>query len=149
MSEQILHLAESGAGQAPSPEPAAPRLDTGLMCLVMLARFHSVAADADQLAHDFKEAGREFGVPEILLAARKLGLKASRVRTDVARLAQTPLPAMAVGQDGRFFIVARAEADKVLIHDPGVERPQVLSLAEFSAHSSGELIRARRQRDAK
>lgn len=29
-------------------------LDTGLTCLVMLARFHQIAADPQQLAHQFK-----------------------------------------------------------------------------------------------
>ena len=51
-------------------------VDTGLLGLVMLARFHGVAADPDQLAHDFKESGQLFGVAQILQAAKQLGLKA-------------------------------------------------------------------------
>ena len=30
-----------------------PSLDSGLVCLAMMARFHALAADLDQLAHEF------------------------------------------------------------------------------------------------
>ena len=83
--------------------PPQPTPDTGLIGLVMLARFHSVAADADQLAHDYREAGKPFGIPQILLAAKHLGLKAKLTRTDQSRLAHTPLPALAVDLDGIFY----------------------------------------------
>ena len=131
-------IAEPDGEDAAAEGRRAP--DSGLIGLVMLARFHNIAADADQLAHDFREPGKDFGVPQILLAARQLGLKARHVRTDLSRLPQTPLPAMAVDRDGRFVILARIDGDQVLIHDPSVERPQVLSAARFEARWSGELI---------
>ena len=131
-------IAEPDGEDAAAEGRRAP--DSGLIGLVMLARFHNIAADADQLAHDFREPGKDFGVPQILLAARQLGLKARHVRTDLSRLPQTPLPAMAVDRDGRFVILARVDGDQVLIHDPAVERPQVLSAVEFEARWSGELI---------
>jgi len=130
---------DAGRSAGPRREP-----DSGLIGLVMLARFHNIAADADQLAHDFCESGKNLTVPQLLLAARQLGLKAKRVRIDLARLPQTPLPAMAIDPDGHFFILARVQGDQggdqVLIHDPRVERPQVLSAAEFQARWGGELI---------
>jgi subfamily B ATP-binding cassette protein HlyB/CyaB len=122
------------------PQDTAAEADTGLIGLVMLARFHSVAADPDQLAHEFGESGRAFGVPQILLAAKQLGLKAKLVRTEFSRLDRTPLPALALDLEGRFFILARVDEDQVLIQDPRIERPEVLPAAEFSARWSGELI---------
>ena len=126
-----------------SPRLAAPSsaaLDTGLTCLVMLARFHQIAADPDQLAHQFKVAGAHFGKTEILLAAKHLGLQAKPVKTSIDRLDRTPLPAMALDSSGDYFILARFEGDKVLIHDPKVERPQVLSRDELLARWSAQLI---------
>lgn len=124
------------------PEAVAspPTPDTGLACLVMLARFHSVAADPDQLAHEHKMDGAPFGTAEILLAAKKLGLDAKRVTTTLERLARTPLPAMALTGDGRFVVLARADEDKVLVHDPLAGRPQVLAREAFAAQWTGELI---------
>lgn len=131
---------DPGAQSTPGEGGAAPLPDTGLIGLVMLARFHNVAADPDQLAHDFRVAGRPFEVAEILLAAKRLGLKARRVDTDFARLDRTPLPALARDRQGQFFILARVDGDQVLIQDPRVERPQVLSAAALGERWGGELI---------
>jgi len=117
-----------------------PELDTGLVCLVLLARFHGLAADPDQLAHEWAEPGASFGPDQILRAAKALGLKASRVRAKASRLAKTPLPAIALGGDGRCRILARAENGQVLLHDPRLQRPQTLPLEEFTREWSGELI---------
>jgi len=139
MSDAPLTLVGEPEGSGPAPGPRREP-DTGLIGLVMLARFHNIAADADQLAHDFRESGRDLTVPQILLAAKQLGLKAKLVRTDLVRLPQTPLPALAIDLDGRFFILARIDADQILIQDPRIERPQVIPASEFAARWNGELI---------
>jgi ATP-binding cassette, subfamily B, bacterial HlyB/CyaB len=129
-------------GNAPTPNdqtaPSSP--DTGLLGLVMLARFHAVAADPDQLAHQFREPGQPFGATQILLAAKSLGLKAKLVRTEFARLDRVSLPALALDRDGRFFILARVDGDQMLIQDPGGERPRILGPSDFSARWNGQLI---------
>ena len=129
---------ENSQGDSQAP------IDTGLSCLVMLARFHGLSANPDQLSHEFKADGQAFGVTEILLAAKQLGLKAKRVNTTGARLATTPLPALALDKAGGFFILARVDAGQevaqALIHDPREARPRSLPLADFEARWSGELI---------
>jgi subfamily B ATP-binding cassette protein HlyB/CyaB len=141
MTEQTLPLSLIDNPEAPGSDAGgAPPVDTGLLGLVMLARFHNVAADPDQLAHEFRVDGRPFGVPQVLLAAKRLGLKAKSVQTDLVRLERTPLPALAVDKEGGFFILARADGDQFLIQDPCIERPQVLSMADFSTRWSGQLI---------
>lgn len=115
-------------------------LDTGLACLVMLARFHQIAADPGQLAHQFKVSGAAFTQTELLLAAKHLGLQAKPVKTSIERLDRTPLPAMAVDSTGGYFILARFDNDTALIHDPRAERPQVVTRDELLARWSGQLI---------
>ena len=129
------------------PEAVAGRggdVDTGLACLILVARVHGVAADADQLAHQFGDGGKRFAEDDLLLAARQLGLSAKALAPDPRRLALTPLPAMACDQDGHWFILARvdsaAAASNFLIHDPRAERPQSLSQEAFTARWSGRLI---------
>jgi subfamily B ATP-binding cassette protein HlyB/CyaB len=126
----------------PSTEAAAgrPMLDTGLICLVMLARFHQVAVEPAQLAHEFGQSGTAFGGQEILLAAKKLGLKARPVQSSADRLDKVALPAIAASLDGGYFIIAKAEADKVLVQDPLEQAPRILSRDELTARWSGQLI---------
>ncbi|SAI68156.1 cyclolysin secretion ATP-binding protein [Bordetella ansorpii] len=127
------------SGEALPPE-SGPPLDTGLICLAMLARYHMVAVDPDQLAHEFRVDGAPFGVNEILLAAKKLELRARCASIRPARLGTTPLPAIALDNDGGFFILARVDAGKVLIQDPRQKGAAELTLAEFEQRWTGELI---------
>ncbi|WP_086925174.1 type I secretion system permease/ATPase [Variovorax sp. JS1663] len=126
------------------PAPASAPPDTGLACLVTIARFHSVAVDPQQIAHEFIESGKPLGQFEILLAAKKLDLQARRVRPALSRLPSTPLPAIATGKDGTFFIVGRCHGEgdeaRVLIQDPLVGRPELLTVQAFAERWSGEMI---------
>ena len=124
------------------PEPnAAP--DTGIACLVMLARFHDIAASGEQLAHDFAQGRQSANVAELLLAARKLGLKVKQVQANAERMAHTPLPAIARDKDGTFFIIAKWDHDRVLIHDPRLASPEVLDKATVIDRWDGQLILVR------
>lgn len=135
MFEAVAPERPEGAGPEPGAQP-----DSGLLGLAMLARFHGVAADPDQLVHQFKVAGEPFGTQQILLAAKQLGLKAKRVTTEIVRLDRTPLPALGATHDGRYFILARFDGDQALIQHPGEVRPQVVKSAELAELWNGELI---------
>ncbi len=123
------------------PTTAVSPIDTGLACLVMMARLHGVTADADQLAH---EAAQPFTTTDILLGAKRLGLQAKAVTIDIARLAKTPLPAVAIAHDAQgrpeFFILARIDGEQVLIQAPTLGRPETLSLVELQTRWTGEVI---------
>jgi subfamily B ATP-binding cassette protein HlyB/CyaB len=116
-------------------------LDSGLISLVMVARFHGIAADAQRLAHEFAvgPAGADFDT--LMRAARKLGLKARRQSVRAERLQITPLPAIAQRRDGSgFFIVAAVDGERILVQDPARERPEVWTLATLLEQWGGELL---------
>ncbi|MGX1174376.1 type I secretion system permease/ATPase [Pseudomonas sp. R151218B TE3479] len=136
-------MIESEAGES-TPENA-PQFDTGLASLVMLARFHQVAASAEQLAHEFGGVGHLFGQADMVLAARKLGLEAKAASTTVDRLHRTPLPAIATDVNGAFFIIARLDQGKVLIHNPAVQRPEVITFEALESRWTGQLLLIRSQ----
>ncbi|HEY0021529.1 MAG TPA: type I secretion system permease/ATPase [Longimicrobium sp.] len=127
-------------GAAPPPPPPPPPLDSGLACLVILARLHGVAADPDQLAHEHGPGTRPFGKTEILLAARQLELHVKVVTAHPGRLHKTPLPAIGVGADGGFFVLARVDGEQALVHDPLAGRPEAVRLDELSGRWTGELV---------
>lgn len=114
--------------------------DTALACLVLLARFFGLPADAEQLKHEFGQAGKPFSESEILLAARHLGLKASATDSDWPRLSVIALPAIAVQKDGRYVLLARADNEKVLVQDPAEPKPLILPRQVFEDAWSGKLI---------
>ncbi|MDR3423928.1 MAG: type I secretion system permease/ATPase [Alphaproteobacteria bacterium] len=112
-------------------------LDTGLASLVMLLRFHGIAADPKQFTHRF--AGR-IGVTEMLRSAKDLSLKARVIDSSWERLKKTALPAIGERKDGSFIIIGKLADDSVLIQDPAVNRPQKLTRAELEAQWSGRLV---------
>ena len=128
----------------------AGSIDPGLHSLSILARLHGVAADPARLAHEFVPAGGKAGVAEILLAAKSVGLRAKAAKIRAERLSTTPLPAIAEDRQGGFFVLAGFQppsqsgdgpaAGRALIHDPSVERPQVLPQEELAERWSGTLI---------
>jgi ATP-binding cassette, subfamily B, bacterial HlyB/CyaB len=123
-----------------SVPPTGPAVDTGLLGLVMLARFHGVAADPEQLKHQFGVTGRPFGSGEIQRAARALGLKVREVASTIDRLQATPLPALVAMKDGSFWIAGAIAEDKVLGQTPGDTKPEILTPQEFQERWSGQAI---------
>jgi ATP-binding cassette, subfamily B, bacterial HlyB/CyaB len=119
---------------------SSPPADSGLVCFVLLARMHGVAADAAQLRHEYIQGSQAFGIPEMLRAAKRLGLKARSVHSNWERLSATALPAIARLSDGRFTLIGRCTGDQVLVHEVATNRPAALGKDEFLASWSGELL---------
>ena len=118
--------------------PAPP--DTGLACLLLVARWYGLAAEPELLRHRFGESGAPFGSAGILRAARDLGLKACEIATTAKRLGDTPLPAIASCRDGGFVVLAAVHEDGVLLHDARRRSPVVLPRDRFLETWNGRLI---------
>lgn len=114
--------------------------DSGLLCLLIMARFHGVPADGAQLHHQFGETSHVLSEADLLRAAIHLGFRAARIRSSWNELGCAPLPAIAKMTDGRYVVIAKVEADKVLVQDPLGERPLIIPRTEFQAIWSAELV---------
>ncbi len=119
-----------------APENPTPG-QSGLAALVLLMRFHGVGADPEQIRHRF---GNDIGVAEMLRCAKEFGLKARSYHSTWRRLANTPLPGIAVLRDGRFLIIGKAGEDQVLVQDPLAPRPALMNRADFEAIWDGRLV---------
>ncbi|WP_315753310.1 MULTISPECIES: type I secretion system permease/ATPase [unclassified Bradyrhizobium] len=116
----------------------AGQRDTGLDCLTLLLRFHQVAVDPAQIAHQL--AGEAVGVTEMLRCAKQLKLKARAVSQSWDGLRKLPLPAIVARSDGSFVILGQVTAEAALIQDPLVNRPQSLKRAAFEASWTGTVV---------
>lgn len=98
--------------------------DTGLQCLTLLLRFHQIAVDPAQIAHQF--GGSAIGVVEMLRCAKELKLKARAVTENWSGLPKLPLPAIVERRDGGFVIVGKVSEEGALVQDPSANRPQFI-----------------------
>ena len=115
------------------PNPA----ESGLGALVLLLRFHGIGADPEQIRHRF---GADIGVSEMLRCAKELGLKARSYLSTWPRLAKTPLPGIAALRDGSFLLLGKVGEDQLLVQNPLLTRPILMSRTEFEAVWDGRLI---------
>jgi subfamily B ATP-binding cassette protein HlyB/CyaB len=115
-------------------------IDTGILCLVALCRFHQLPVDAAQLAREFGDTLDDTGIQR---AAKRLGLRVRLVGT----MHESPLPAIAKHRDGSYFILAQKKNDQYLIHDLREPQPRVLGEDELMAQTSGELILLTRRKN--
>lgn len=122
------------------PVSVGATADTGLVCLLILARFYDLPADGSQLRHQFAQGGQPLSDTDLLRAAKHLGLKAGLLKTTWNKLAGTPFPAIAKCTDDRYVVLAKIDGEKALIQDPVEGRPLVLSREQFESAWTGELL---------
>ena len=112
--------------------------DPGLVALVMLLRFHGVGADPAQIRHQCGTAA--IGTADMIRCAKELGLKARVVKSSWARLATTPLPAIAALKDGGFPLLGKVGDDKVVVQSPKTPRPELMTKSDLEAVWDGRLV---------
>ncbi|MFZ5993681.1 MAG: type I secretion system permease/ATPase [Thermodesulfobacteriota bacterium] len=129
----------------PEPQPEAQgdstqKIDTGLSCLVMLAKYHGVAADPAQLKHAFAIGHEGMTATDIVRAAKELGFKAKTATVGYERLQRLPLPAIAEFKDNEYIILAKADAEQLLVLRPVETKPRILKKEEFLSRWEGKII---------
>lgn len=130
----------SPPSESSQPSATAGLPDTGLICLLILARFYDLPADGAQLRHQFAQSGQPLSDTDLLRAAKHLGLKVGVKTANWSKLGGIPLPALAKRTDGRYVVLAKIEGDKVLLQDPVEARPLVLSREQFESAWTGQLL---------
>lgn len=115
--------------------------DTGIDCLVLLARYHRLPADAEQIHHRFAHGRRPLSIGELVRAAYHVKLRAKVLeQSDADSLVDTPLPAMAQKRDGSHFVIARATAERVLVQMPGATTPETWPRETLEQQWNGRLM---------
>jgi subfamily B ATP-binding cassette protein HlyB/CyaB len=121
---------------------AGPTTEPGLRGLVLIARMHGIAADPAQIRHQAGLSERRFGEEDLLLAAKRLGLKAKIVRCSLERLKYLSLPALIFDTNGNHFILAKVSDDKALIQEGNGSPPRIIPCSEALARSTGRALLA-------
>ena len=105
--------------------------DLAFSALTIIAHYHGVAANGEDLKHQFSDGNGGLTTTQWLLAAKSLGLKAKLVRQDINRLHLISLPAVVWREDGEHFILAKIDNNKYLIQDLELGRPVVLDKGDL------------------
>lgn len=108
--------------------------------LMLLAHFHEIAVNPDDILHRFDPDGVGLDKTQWLLAVKSLGLKAKSVKRSIKRLPLVELPAMIWRSDGQHMLLAKIDGNEYLLQDLSTNKPVVLDEAGFKAIYENELI---------
>ncbi len=127
--DKARNAANVHAGDAPH---------SGYICLSMLLAFKKVTSEPRQLMNEFSPTG-DVEMMHLVRAAKKMGLKAKARTCKFERLDKLPLPAVALGKDGDYFVLASCRGERALLQVPG-EAPKELTRDQLSEIWSGEAL---------
>ncbi|BDU51506.1 type I secretion system permease/ATPase [Haliovirga abyssi] len=114
--------------------------DTGLLSLMMMAKYHNLNTNPEQLKHAFAISKDGMQVLDILKAAKGIGLKAKLYKMSYKQIRDIKLPAILHLKDGKFVIAGKFEKDNILILNPEEGTPKMLSKEELENIWNGEII---------
>jgi ATP-binding cassette, subfamily B, bacterial HlyB/CyaB len=120
--------------------PSLTAKETGLHCLQLLAGYHDVAIDIQELQHQLALLGDQISPEELIRAGRYKDLKAKIVRTHFKRLPLLELPAIYLKKNGTYAIIARLDESRVLVQNPALPTPSIMEKEAFCEEWTGDLI---------
>lgn len=115
-------------------------LDTGLECFLLIARLHQKIVSPEQLTHELGIKNNKISSEQILFAAKSIGLKAKLSNASAKKIGNVPLPVIAEGHDGCYFIIARHENNKILIQNPAKNNPEIINELQLVEIWNGSII---------
>jgi len=130
-------------GQAAGAEAPVPLTgDSGLLALAAIAGHYRISADPAQMAHDLGLIGRDATGPDLVRAARRIGLKSQILLLQtVKRLRSVPLPAIVGLKEGGFAVLTHRNTDGQVRAVQALTRVQYIEAAEaFAERWDGSVI---------
>jgi len=127
------------SGGAGTAQDSQTHMDTGLGCLVTIARLNGLYLDPGQLQQQFGRTS-ELDNDALLRAARQLGFRARSHRPGWKRLRRLPLPALARMRDGSCAVLAGMSGERILLQLPGARRAEIVSREFFANQWDGHII---------
>ncbi len=123
-------------------QPALQPFDTGLPSLALVANFHKLACDVEQVRHEMGLGTKPCTSIDVVRAAKLVKLKARRLTKQRARaLHGVPLPAMVEMKDGQFWIYGRRHDDgKMRLVNAVSREVRIVSDDELSDGWTGTLL---------
>lgn len=112
--------------------------ESGLSCLSLILGFHQIPTDISQLRH---AAGMSDSLlpHDLVRLAKKLGARSMSRTIGLDKLERTPLPLIALGRDGGYFLIAGVREGAVLVQAPHAS-PETIDFDELMRRWAGSAV---------
>ncbi|HXU99442.1 MAG TPA: type I secretion system permease/ATPase [Caulobacteraceae bacterium] len=123
-------------GAAGAAAPGA--LDPGASAFALMLQLLGLPANPDEILH--QSGCSSLDEIEMLRAVKRYPVKARVINTTVERLETTPLPALGKLKTGGWLILGKAAEGKVLVQDPLVSQPEILTREALAERWTGRVM---------
>lgn len=113
--------------------------DFGLQCLMTIAAYYRIPADAKNIIHLLVMEGKTFSDPDLIRGAKLLKIKAKAAVIVPQKLLKMTFPAMLKTTDG-YFLILKADSDKCLIVTEENSAPKIISMEKLCKIWHGEIL---------
>lgn len=113
--------------------------DFGLQCLMTIAAYYRIPADAKNIIHLLAMEGKTFSDPDLIRGAKLLKIKAKAAVIVPQKLLKMTFPAMLKTTDG-YFLILKADSDKCLIVTEENSAPKIISMEKLCEIWHGEIL---------
>ena len=110
--------------------------ECGLACLAMVADHHGCRLQLRELRQQFQLSLKGAALPDLIRAARELGLRSRPLRLELEQLPRLKTPCVLHWNFNHFVVLAKADARRIWVYDPAFGRRR-LGYAEASEHFTG------------
>lgn len=106
------------------------KIDSGLYCLISIARFHGISVSPEQIIHTYAIESTGASEIELIKIAKDIGFKIKAVNLKFNALKKMTLPAMVFIPEEGYIIIAKIEGKKILVLKPQ-RNPMVIDESDF------------------
>lgn len=120
-------------------EKEQQKLDFGLQCLMTIAAYYRIPADAKNIIHLLAMEGKAFGDDDLLRAAKLLKIKAKAAEIIPEKLSKMTFPAMLKTSDG-YLLILKADGERCLVINEENNTPHVITMEQLSKIWYGKIL---------
>lgn len=120
-------------------EKERQKLDFGLQCLMTIAAYYRIPADAKNIIHLLAMEGKLFGDDDLLRAAKLLKIKAKSAEIVPEKLNKMTFPAMLKTSSG-YLLVLKADGERCLVISEENNVPHVITTEQLEEIWNGKIL---------
>ena len=120
-------------------EKEQQKLDFGLQCLMTIATYYRIPADAKNIIHLLAMEEKAFGDDDLLRASKLLKIKAKSAEIIPEKLSRMTFPAMLKTSDG-YLLILKADGERCLVISEENNVPHVITMEQLSKIWYGKIL---------
>lgn len=120
-------------------EKEQKKQDFGLQCLITIAAYYRIPADAKNIIHLLAMEGKRFADDDLLRAAKLLKIKAKQAEIIPEKLKKMTLPAMLKTNRG-YFLILKADDERCLVITEENNAPHIVKMEQLMEIWNGMIL---------